>query len=84
MPIIWVTLMPKSIPQNIPDLVDLTRDELIEQLLHFPGSFKFDFSRDYLQKLGSEQLRHMLLAAYLYACGNGASGGGDRAVPHTS
>jgi hypothetical protein len=48
-------------------IAELPREEVITTLLNFPGTFKFDFTREYLQGLETDQLRHMLLAAYLHA-----------------
>jgi len=52
----------------IHEIAELSREEVIKSLLNFPGTFKFDFTREYLQGLDTDQLRHMLLAAYIYAC----------------
>jgi hypothetical protein len=49
------------------DISRLSREEAIEEILHFPSQFKFDFTRQYLESLSDEQLHHMLLAAYLCA-----------------
>jgi hypothetical protein len=51
----------------IHQIAEMTRDALIDSLLHFPGTFKFDFTLDYLQALETDQLRHMLMAAYIHA-----------------
>lgn len=51
----------------IHQIAEMSREELICNLLDFPGTFKFDFTREYLQTLETEQLRHMLLAAYMHA-----------------
>ncbi len=48
-------------------IAELPREEVITTLLNFPGTFKFDFTREYLQGLETDQLRHMLLAAYMHA-----------------
>ncbi|MFA5866168.1 MAG: hypothetical protein WC975_15960 [Phycisphaerae bacterium] len=49
------------------EIAELSRDKLITCLLHFPGRFKFDFTLEYLQSVATDQLRHMLLAAYIHA-----------------
>ena len=41
------------------------REQLIEQILHFHGHFKLDFTEAYLAGLGEEKLRHILLAAFV-------------------
>lgn len=48
-------------------IAEMTREELISGLLNFPGTFKFDFTREYLATIDTDQLRHMLMAAYLHA-----------------
>ncbi len=48
-------------------IAELTREELICTLLSFPGTFKFDFTQEYLESVNTDQLRHMLMAAYLHA-----------------
>jgi hypothetical protein len=48
-------------------IAELSREDVIETLLHFPGTFKFDFTLEYLENLTTEQLQHMLLAAYIHA-----------------
>jgi len=48
-------------------IAELSREELIASLLNFPGTFKFDFTPDYLQTINTDQLRHMLMAAYMHA-----------------
>jgi len=51
----------------IHQIAELSREELVLALLHFPGTFKFDFTEEYLQSITTDQLRHMLMAAYLHA-----------------
>jgi hypothetical protein len=48
-------------------IAELPREEVIAMLLNFPGTFKFDFTPEYLQGLETDQLRHMLLAAIMHA-----------------
>ncbi len=50
-------------------IATMPRNRVIKNLLNFEGSFKFDFTREYLEKLSTDQLRHLLLAAYLHASG---------------
>jgi len=52
---------------EILEVMSMNRDQVIDRLLHFSGSFDFDFSAEYLESLGNEQLQHMLVAAYLHA-----------------
>lgn len=58
--------MPDTVPEDI-NVMDLSRNEVIHRLLHFPGTFDMDFTPEYLHSLSDEQLHHVLLAAYLYA-----------------
>jgi len=51
----------------IHQIAELSREELIANLLTFPGTFKFDFTREYLDEINTDQLRHMLMAAYIHA-----------------
>ena len=48
-------------------IAELSREELIVSLRNFPGTFKFDFTVNYLQTVNTDQLRHMLMAAYMHA-----------------
>ncbi|MDH4203033.1 MAG: hypothetical protein OEV87_09070 [Phycisphaerae bacterium] len=41
----------------------MSKREVIRRLLHFDGPIKLDFTREYLEKLSTERLRHILLAA---------------------
>jgi len=41
----------------------MNKQEVIRRLLHFDGPIKLDFSPDYLEKLSTDRLRHILLAA---------------------
>jgi hypothetical protein len=51
----------------IHQIAELSRDELIDHLLNFHGTFKFDFTQDFLTSVNTDQLRHMLMAAFLHA-----------------
>ncbi len=44
----------------------MSREALMEELLNFRGSLRLDFTREFLDKLSDEKLRHVLLAAHLY------------------
>jgi hypothetical protein len=54
----------------IHQIAELSRDELINNLMNFHGTFKFDFTREYLTEVNTDQLRHMLMAAFLHAYDN--------------
>jgi len=43
----------------------LDRDELKRQIKHFHGSFKLDFTDDFLDAVSLDRLRHILLAALI-------------------
>ncbi len=43
---------------------NLDRQQCINELTHF-GKLRLDFTVEYLEDLGDEQLRHMLVAAVL-------------------
>ena len=59
--------MDQTMDMPVHKIAELSRPEVIEMLLHFPGTFKFDFTLEYLENLTTEQLQHMLLAAYIHA-----------------
>lgn len=40
----------------------MDRDSLIERMLHFRGTFPVDFSREFLERLPVDRLRHILVA----------------------
>ena len=48
----------------------MDRYELQKELLRFQGSFKLDFTQEYLQSQTLERLRHILLAAKLQQSAN--------------
>ncbi len=62
--------MSKTMEIPIHQIAELPREQVIETLLHFPGTFQFDFTQEYLQSLSTDQLRHMLVAAYIHAYRN--------------
>ncbi|MCI0499735.1 MAG: hypothetical protein L0Y36_08670 [Planctomycetales bacterium] len=43
----------------------MSKPEVIGRLLNFDGPIKLDFTRDYLEKLNVDRLRHILLAAVI-------------------
>ena len=46
-------------------IATLDRDELTRRIQHFHGSFKLDFTEDYLNAASVDRLRHILLAALI-------------------
>ena len=47
------------------EFADLGRRQLEDRLLHFAGTFRLDFTPEYLHNLSEERLRHLLLAAHM-------------------
>ncbi len=57
-------------PHTVNPLVEvasLSRQGLVDRLLHFHGKFAFDFQETYLERKTTAQLRHILVAAYRHA-----------------
>ncbi len=48
-------------------IATLPRPELKKRIKNFRGSFKLDFTDDYLDRISLDRLRHILLAALLNA-----------------
>ena len=46
-------------------IASMNKREVIRRLLNFDGAIKMDFSPDYLEKLTTDRLRHILLAAFV-------------------
>ncbi len=44
----------------------LSRDQIKPRLLNFPSRTRLDFTEEFLEKLTTDQLRHILLSAILY------------------
>jgi len=56
--------MDPAVEQQILQVYDLDRAGCTEQLLHME-QLKLDFTTEYLSQISIEQLRHLLVAAYL-------------------
>jgi len=54
----------------IAEIASLSRDQLVERLLHHSGHFAMDFTPEYLASKSDSQLRHILIAALKH---NGAA-----------
>jgi len=52
-----------SIEQHCAYIATLDKSEIEDRLLHFKGPIKLDFTREYLNTLDIDKLRHILLAA---------------------
>ncbi len=48
-------------------LAGLSRAQLKQQLLSMRARFRMDFTKDYLDSLTKDELRHIALAAHLHA-----------------
>ena len=46
-------------------IASLERGELKKRIKNFRGSFKLDFTEDYLEKSSTDRLRHILLAVLI-------------------
>lgn len=54
-------------PDRLAALVaSMSREQLKPRLMSFPSRTRLDFTEDFLDKLSTEQLRHILFAAMLY------------------
>lgn len=56
-----------SFEQSCLAIAVMDKQEVIMQLLGFQGPLKLDFTRDYLESLPVDRLRHILLAAVVTA-----------------
>ncbi|MFZ9010264.1 MAG: hypothetical protein ACO20W_00045 [Anaerohalosphaeraceae bacterium] len=54
-----------SFEKTCSKIASMGKREVIRRLLNFDGPIKMDFSADYLEKLSTERLRHILLAAFV-------------------
>jgi hypothetical protein len=57
----------KYFEQTATSIASLGRDELKRRIRNFKGRFKLDFTDNYLNTLGVDRLRHILLAALINA-----------------
>jgi hypothetical protein len=57
----------KHFEQTATSIASLGRDELKRRIRNFRGRFKLDFTDNYLDNLGVDRLRHILLAALINA-----------------
>lgn len=53
--------------QTATSIASLGRNELKRRIRNFKGRFKLDFTESYLDDLGADRLRHILLAALINA-----------------
>ena len=52
-----------SFEQHCSYIASLSKAEITDRLLHFDGPIKMDFTREYLDSLDIDKVRHILLAA---------------------
>ena len=57
----------KHFEQTATSIASLGKDELKRRIKNFRGRFKLDFTDNYLDNLGVDRLRHILLAALINA-----------------
>jgi hypothetical protein len=57
----------KYFEQTAASVASLNKDELKRQIRNFNGRFKLDFTDNYLDNIGVDRLRHILLAALINA-----------------
>ena len=53
--------------QTATTIAALDKGELKKRIKNFKGRFKLDFTEDYLNNLGVDRLKHILLAALINA-----------------
>jgi len=58
---------PQRLENALTRIAEMCRAELIDLLLHCRCSFPTDFTREYLETLEIERLRHVAMAALLHA-----------------
>ena len=55
----------ENFEQTATSIAALGKDELKKRIKTFKGRFRLDFTEDYLNNLGVDRLRHILLAALI-------------------
>ena len=56
-----------SFEKTCSKITAMSKTEVIGSLLNFDGLIKLDYTGDYLEKLSTDKLRHILLAAVVTA-----------------
>jgi len=51
--------------QIVDSITKIGREEVTRRIMNYRGSFKMDFSNDYLNKLPVDRLKHIYLAALI-------------------
>ena len=57
----------KQFETEVTTIASLGRIELTRRIKKFSGSFKLDFTEDYLNKSSIDKLRHILMSALMYS-----------------
>lgn len=57
----------KNFEQTATTIASLNRNEVTRRIKNFQSRFKLDFTEQYLNKLTTDRLRHILLAALTHA-----------------
>jgi hypothetical protein len=58
-------VLARSLEQTASSINSLNKSELKRRLANFKGSFKLDFTKEHLDSLSVDKLRHILLAAVM-------------------
>jgi hypothetical protein len=61
----WTVYARSHFERRATSVAALGRDELKRRIKNFRGSFRLDFTDDYLDAISVERLRHILLAALI-------------------
>jgi hypothetical protein len=57
------SIQPPTGGVSLTEVASMSRDQLVDRLLHFHGSIHLDFCSSFLDSKSTEQLRHILIAA---------------------
>ncbi len=49
-----------------PELTVMTRAQVVDELMNFPGAFRLDFTREFVANQSLDQLKHILAAARMH------------------
>ena len=60
-----MTVLRSDLEHIVSDIAALSRQDVKQEIMQFDGTFKLDFTEEFLETLPLERLRHILLAARL-------------------
>jgi hypothetical protein len=60
-----MTALRSDLEHIVNTITQMSRQDVMQQIMRFDGRFKLDFTEDFLAELPLERLRHILLAARL-------------------